>query len=151
MFAKLRTMGVKKIIISSLYIIFAFTIKRNPELITSAFSQYSEPLLKPHRIYGYNLLEQYFPYITNIIAEKEIEDRVISIIAHELDIPKDKINLASYLVMDLNADELDFVEIIMLLEDEFTIKINDEVYPWLMFKNVKDFVDRVKLEKSKKH
>ena len=75
---------------------FAFTMRSNPELITNAFSQYSKPLLKPHKIYGYNLLEQHFPYITNMIAEKEIEDRVISIIAYELDMPKDKINLASY-------------------------------------------------------
>ncbi len=48
------------------------------------------------------------------------------ILAKQLNISKDKITPDSRLLEDLNADSLDFVELLMTLEDEFGITISDE-------------------------
>ena len=48
------------------------------------------------------------------------------ILAKQLNISKDKIKPESRLLEDLNADSLDFVELLMTLEDEFGITISDE-------------------------
>ena len=48
------------------------------------------------------------------------------ILAKQLNISKDKIKPESRLLEDLNADSLDFVELLMTLEDEFGISISDE-------------------------
>ena len=48
------------------------------------------------------------------------------ILAKQLNISKDKITPESRLLEDLNADSLDFVELLMTLEDEFGITISDE-------------------------
>lgn len=52
------------------------------------------------------------------------------IVAEQLGVPKSKIrlesSLESSLVDDLGADELDGVELIMTLEEEFNIEIPDE-------------------------
>ena len=48
------------------------------------------------------------------------------ILAKQLNISKDKIKPESRLLEDLNADSLDFVELLMTLEYEFGISISDE-------------------------
>lgn len=48
------------------------------------------------------------------------------ILAKQLNISKDKIKPESRLLEDLNADSLDFVELLMTMEDEFGITISDE-------------------------
>lgn len=55
-----------------------------------------------------------------------IEDRVIEIVADQLGVEKEKINLDSNFVNDLGADSLDTVELVMELEEEFEINIPDE-------------------------
>ena len=48
------------------------------------------------------------------------------ILAKQLNISKDSIKPESRLLEDLNADSLDFVELLMTMEDEFGISISDE-------------------------
>lgn len=54
-----------------------------------------------------------------------IFDRVKEIIAEELGIEEEEINLDSDLSEDLGADSLDAIELIMAIEEEFDIEIAD--------------------------
>lgn len=53
--------------------------------------------------------------------------KVREIIADQLDVDFDDITLETSLIDDLKADSLDIVELITAFEDEFDIKIDDEV------------------------
>jgi acyl carrier protein len=53
-------------------------------------------------------------------------DRVQAIIAEQLGVEPEKITPDAEFVADLNADSLDLVELIMSLEEEFSIEISDE-------------------------
>ena len=53
-------------------------------------------------------------------------DKVKEIIVNELKVDADKITLDTNLKDDLGADSLDAVEIVMALEDEFSVSIPDE-------------------------
>ena len=55
-----------------------------------------------------------------------VEERVVEIVADQLGVEKDKINLDSHFVNDLGADSLDQVELVMELEEEFDLEIPDE-------------------------
>jgi len=48
------------------------------------------------------------------------------ILAKQLNISKENIKPESRLLEDLNADSLDFVELLMTVEDEFDVVITDE-------------------------
>ena len=78
--------------------------------------------------------------------KKSTQEKVITIIAQKLSIDKDQIKLSSTLE-DLGADSLDLVEIIMKLEEQFSIEIDDEKAEQL--KNVQDVVDYVDAMRSK--
>lgn len=54
------------------------------------------------------------------------EEKIKSIIAEQLGVKKEEINLESSFIDDLGADSLDTVELVMALEDEFGIEIPDE-------------------------
>lgn len=54
-------------------------------------------------------------------------DKVKPLIAEALNLNEDKITLDASLKDDLGIDSLDAVELIMELEDEFDVKIEDEV------------------------
>jgi acyl carrier protein len=56
----------------------------------------------------------------------EVFDKVKSIIAERLSIDESKINETSSFIEDLGADSLDTVELIMQLEEAFSIQIPDE-------------------------
>lgn len=58
------------------------------------------------------------------ISKTDTHEKVIAIIADKLKIDKSKITEESTLI-DLGADSLDLVEIIMKLEEQFGIEIND--------------------------
>ena len=58
--------------------------------------------------------------------EKEIESKVISIVAEQMGVDKGEINRETNFVNDLNADSLDTVELVMEFEDEFETSIPDE-------------------------
>jgi acyl carrier protein len=53
-------------------------------------------------------------------------DRIRKIIAYQLSAKEDTVTDSAKLVEDLHADELDLVEMIMALEEEFGIEIPDE-------------------------
>lgn len=75
-----------------------------------------------------------------------IFEAVKEIIVKELKIDPDKVTLEASLQEDLGADSLDAVEIVMDVEDEFSISIDDELAESI--KTVKDLVDFI--ERSKK-
>ena len=58
--------------------------------------------------------------------EKEIQEKVISIVAEQMGVDKGEINRDTNFVTDLNADSLDTVELVMEFEDEFETSIPDE-------------------------
>ena len=55
-----------------------------------------------------------------------ISEKVIKIVAKELDIEEADVKLESTFVDDLGADSLASVEVMMALEEEFSIDIPDE-------------------------
>ncbi|MEI7530500.1 MAG: acyl carrier protein [Betaproteobacteria bacterium] len=55
-----------------------------------------------------------------------IEQRVKKIVAEQLGVAEEEVKNDSSFVNDLGADSLDTVELVMALEDEFSIEIPDE-------------------------
>jgi acyl carrier protein len=60
------------------------------------------------------------------VEEREIEEKVISIVAEQMGVDKGEINRDTNFINDLNADSLDTVELVMEFEDEFETSIPDE-------------------------
>jgi acyl carrier protein len=60
------------------------------------------------------------------MVEKEIEEKVISIVAEQMGVDKSELSRDTNFVNDLNADSLDTVELVMEFEDEFETSIPDE-------------------------
>ena len=59
-------------------------------------------------------------------SKENIKDKVLSIIADQLDLDKSTIKMESSFVDDLGADSLDAVELVLALEEEFEVNIPDE-------------------------
>ena len=55
-----------------------------------------------------------------------VSERVISIVAEQLGVDKEKVTPETHFVNDLGADSLDTVELVMELEEEFNIDIPDD-------------------------
>ncbi|MBO4536277.1 MAG: acyl carrier protein [Bacteroidales bacterium] len=70
-----------------------------------------------------------------------IETKVIEIIANKLGLPKEEVTAAANFTMDLGADSLDTVELIMDFEKEFGLKISDE--DAIGIKTVGDAIDYI--------
>lgn len=68
-----------------------------------------------------------------------IFDKVRDIIVEELGVEASEVSLEASLSDDLGADSLDAVELIMAIEDEFEIKVSDEVAQ--SFQTVKQIVE----------
>lgn len=60
------------------------------------------------------------------LEEKMVSEKVIEMLASQLNISKDKVQLNAKLIEDLGADSLDMVEMLMLVEEEFGLSIPDE-------------------------
>jgi len=71
-----------------------------------------------------------------------MEDRIITIIANTLEIPKESINLKTNLVTDLELESLDFVELVATFEDEFSLEIPDQEIKKIQ--TVEDIVNIIK-------
>lgn len=55
-----------------------------------------------------------------------IFDEVREILAEQLDVDKDSIEMNSKLTEDLDADSLDAIDIVMTIEDQYAIEVPDE-------------------------
>ncbi len=55
-----------------------------------------------------------------------VEERVMKVVAEQLDLPQEKITKESHFIDDLGADSLDTVELLMAFEDEFELNIEDD-------------------------
>ena len=53
-------------------------------------------------------------------------DEVREILAEQLDVDKDSIEMNSQLAEDLGADSLDAIDIVMTIEDQYAIEVPDE-------------------------
>lgn len=73
-------------------------------------------------------------------------DDVRAVIVEQLGVNADEVKENSNFIDDLNADSLDVVEMIMALEEKFSIEIPDQDAESI--KTVKDVVDYI--EKAKK-
>lgn len=83
------------------------------------------------------------------LAEK-IKERVVRIISEQLMMKPEEITLESDFVEDLGADSLDVVELVIIFEDEFGIKIPDEDAEKVnTVKEAIDYITRKVKEKSK--
>ena len=58
--------------------------------------------------------------------EKTAERRVIEIIVEQLGVGEDEVTPEASFIDDLGADSLDLVELIMAMEEEFSLEISDE-------------------------
>ena len=68
-----------------------------------------------------------------------IFEKVRDILAEQLDIDPEEITLDSRMQEDLEADSLDVVDLVMSIEDEFSVEIPDELVETI--KTVGDLVD----------
>ena len=74
----------------------------------------------------------------------EVFEKIKEIIADQLDADKDSITETSVITDDLGADSLDVVDLVMAIEDEFSVEIpEDEV------ENIKTVGDIVKYVEDK--
>ena len=55
-----------------------------------------------------------------------LQDRVITLIAQQHNIDKENIDMDSSFKKDIGADSMDQVELVLTIEDEFSISIPDE-------------------------
>ena len=58
--------------------------------------------------------------------QAETLEKVISIVADQMSVAKDKITSETSFINDLGADSLDTVELVMEFEDQFGLSIPDE-------------------------
>ena len=68
-----------------------------------------------------------------------VYDKIRELLANQLEIEADTIGRDTLIIEDLGADSLDVMEIMMALEDEFSITIPDEAIQEL--KTVDDAVE----------
>jgi acyl carrier protein len=58
-------------------------------------------------------------------VEKSVERRVIEIIVEQLGVSEEEVTMEASFIDDLGADSLDLVELIMAMEEEFSLEISD--------------------------
>lgn len=71
-------------------------------------------------------------------------EKVSNILAEQFDIDESEITMDTDLVNGLNADSLDFVDLIMSLEDEFSVEFPEDQTD--SFKTVGDVVNYIEKE-----
>ncbi len=75
------------------------------------------------------------------MTREEVENQVREIIVEKLQVAPEKVTLDSKFDSDLGADSLDLVDLMMMLEDKFSLNISDEEAEKL--KTVSDVVDYI--------
>jgi len=63
------------------------------------------------------------------MSDKSIRERVVSIIATQLQLNEDTLQDSSHLLNDLGADSLDTVELVMAFEEEFKSELGGNDIP----------------------
>lgn len=72
-------------------------------------------------------------------------EKVQALISQQFTIEPEKITLESDLVKDLGADSLDIADLIMTLEDEFSVTVPDEMAnDFLVVGKIVEFIDSQK-------
>lgn len=74
-----------------------------------------------------------------------ISEKVVEMLASQLNLDKAKLVSNARLIEDLGADSLDMVEMLMLVEEEFGISIPDE--DAMNLKTVEDIVKYIEAKK----
>jgi acyl carrier protein len=54
-------------------------------------------------------------------------ERVVQIIAEELDVDPEELSMDTHITDDLDADSLDAMEVILKIEEEFDVEIPDDL------------------------
>ena len=75
-----------------------------------------------------------------------IEDKVVEIIMEQLDVTKEECVPEASFIDDLGADSLDIVELIMALEENFSIEITDEELRKI--RTIQDSINFIKRKKG---
>jgi acyl carrier protein len=83
-----------------------------------------------------------------ILEEKNMAtfDKIKEMIVDQLDVEADEVTLDANIQEDLGADSLDVVDLVMAIEDEFEVKIEDDVVEGM--KTVGDIVKFLDGEKA---
>ena len=76
------------------------------------------------------------------MEREEILDKVKEVIVEQLNVEEDDVNEDASFIDDLGADSLDIVELVMALEEQFSISIPDEEAEHI--KTVGDAVEYIK-------
>jgi len=75
------------------------------------------------------------------MTEQEIFEKVRSTLVDALNVDDDEVSMTSRLRSDLNAESIDFLDIVFRLEREFGVKIpREELFPESIFQGDPDFV-----------
>lgn len=81
------------------------------------------------------------------MEKEQVLSKVVGIVATQLGIEESQVNASSSFLDDLGADSLDQVEIVMSIEEAFSVEIPDNVAETI--KKVEDAVDYI-IEQSDK-
>lgn len=65
-------------------------------------------------------------FIMSQMTEEQVYEKLLNIVATQLNKGSDEIKKESTFIQDLDADSLDVVELVMQFEEEFDIPIADE-------------------------
>lgn len=79
--------------------------------------------------------------------EAELRERVVEIVAEQLQVDKKEVLPQKSFIDDLKADSLDIVELVMEFEERFKISIPDEDYDKI--KTVQDAINYIKDKEGK--
>ncbi len=69
-------------------------------------------------------------------------ERVVQIIAEELDVDPEELSMDTHITDDLDADSLDAMEVILKIEEEFDVEIPDDLVQRIQtISDVVEFLD----------
>jgi len=75
------------------------------------------------------------------MEKQAIYDRVVSIVADHFELDPEKVNGNLNFLTDIDADSIDFVELVLEMEDEFGAEISDEAAEGLVtIDNTVDYI-----------
>jgi len=80
------------------------------------------------------------------VNREELFKKVAEMISEKLNVPIEDIDEDSHIIEDLGADSLDAFDLVMIIEDEFGIKLEDDEIERML--TVKDILDLL-MEKVK--